>query len=90
MQEWGQCMAGWLRRGAAALLQSGPVPRHVAFIMDGNRRFADRLQLDRYGGHSRGYDKVNHFKTCTSAQPLCGALACQTFLAAHAIWFLHP
>lgn len=53
-----QTVAGWLRRGAAAVLQTGPVPRHVAFIMDGNRRFAERLHLESFRGHSKGYDKV--------------------------------
>lgn len=53
-----ETVAGWLRRGAAAMLQMGPVPRHVAFIMDGNRRFAERQQLETSRGHSRGYDKV--------------------------------
>ena len=66
-----ETVAGWLRRGAAAILQLGPVPRHVAFIMDGNRRFAERLRLASVQGHSRGYDKV-----CTARQrmhcPMCG------------------
>ena len=53
-----ETVAGWFRRGAAAILQMGPVPQHVAFIMDGNRRFAERLQLESVQGHSRGYDKV--------------------------------
>lgn len=29
---WGR-LGGWARRGAAAVLAGGPVPRHVAFIM---------------------------------------------------------
>jgi undecaprenyl pyrophosphate synthase len=53
-----ETVAGWMRRGAAAILRMGLVPRHVAFIMDGNRRFAERLQIEAFRGHSRGYDKV--------------------------------
>jgi len=36
----------------------GP-PRHIAVIMDGNRRFAARLGLSTAEGHERGKDKVN-------------------------------
>jgi ditrans,polycis-polyprenyl diphosphate synthase len=51
-------VAGALRRVAAAVLRAGPVPRHVAFIMDGNRRFADAHGWERAQGHARGFDRV--------------------------------
>eukprot|EP00727_Mastigamoeba_balamuthi_P009597 m51a1_g526 hypothetical protein (317) ;mRNA; f:361710-363377 len=47
-----------LRRAVASVLRSGAMPRHVAFIMDGNRRFADRLGLARQKGHEYGLDKL--------------------------------
>jgi hypothetical protein len=34
------------------------VPAHVAFIMDGNRRFADTHSLLRIDGHKQGYNRV--------------------------------
>ena len=50
------------RRMLARILQAGPIPRHVAFIMDGNRRFADRaLSGNVASGHTKGFDKVLDF-----------------------------
>jgi undecaprenyl diphosphate synthase len=37
---------------------AGPVPRHVAIIMDGNGRWARKRFLPRFAGHSRGVDTV--------------------------------
>jgi len=48
-----------VRRLAQHLLKGQPLPKHVAFIMDGNRRFADRLSLQRIDGHKQGYDQVD-------------------------------
>jgi len=50
----------FLYRGYERLLTSeikeGLIPDHIAIIMDGNRRFADRLGFDRIIGHHRGAD----------------------------------
>jgi undecaprenyl pyrophosphate synthase len=40
------------------VLRAGPIPRHVAFIMDGNRRYADRSKIDRRSGHVSGYKSL--------------------------------
>ncbi|KAJ3195870.1 cis-prenyltransferase [Irineochytrium annulatum] len=40
------------------LLKLGPVPKHVAFIMDGNRRFAQNRGLQVQKGHEEGFSKL--------------------------------
>ncbi|KAF8065380.1 Decaprenyl diphosphate synthase-like protein [Lyophyllum atratum] len=53
----------WLRNLVADIAQSflltvlaaGPIPKHVAFILDGNRRYARSRQKRVIDGHSAGY-----------------------------------
>ena len=40
------------------LLRCGSIPKHVAFIMDGNRRYAKRLGIEHIQGHSQGFEKL--------------------------------
>ncbi|KAH8386970.1 hypothetical protein KR093_003788 [Drosophila rubida] len=37
---------------------SGQIPHHIAFVMDGNRRFARSKHIDKIEGHSRGFSKL--------------------------------
>lgn len=49
----------WLQRFSIRLLQCGPIPNHVAFIMDGNRRFATKNNFKtKTDGHLKGFDKL--------------------------------
>uniref|UniRef100_A0A3B3Z7M4 Alkyl transferase n=1 Tax=Periophthalmus magnuspinnatus TaxID=409849 RepID=A0A3B3Z7M4_9GOBI len=48
----------FLERIAANILKAGPMPKHVAFIMDGNRRFARKKNMDRQEGHTQGFNKL--------------------------------
>ena len=50
--------ASLLRRAVTSILRAGPIPAHVAFIMDGNRRFAERRGDAVVAGHEAGYQKV--------------------------------
>lgn len=49
----------WLESFVIKVLQSGPIPQHVAFIMDGNRRYADKFNLNQMDGHSHGFQKLS-------------------------------
>ncbi|QRV79071.1 dehydrodolichyl diphosphate synthetase [Ceratobasidium sp. AG-Ba] len=44
-----------LTRLVIFILSSGPVPQHVAFVMDGNRRYARQKQMEIAGGHMEGF-----------------------------------
>jgi undecaprenyl diphosphate synthase len=43
---------------AASETEAAPVPRHIAIIMDGNRRWAARRHLPRQLGHRQGVEAV--------------------------------
>ncbi len=47
-----------LRKIEEKLKESGPVPRHVAVIMDGNGRWAGKRKLPRVAGHRAGIKAV--------------------------------
>ena len=55
---WCSATTRYLRQLVGTVLGYGPVPRHIAFIMDGNRRFAERRHEDRAAGHTYGFHKV--------------------------------
>jgi ditrans,polycis-polyprenyl diphosphate synthase len=49
----------FFQRMALRILSTGNVPRHIAFIMDGNRRFAKQHNFETVlEGHSRGASKL--------------------------------
>ncbi len=54
----GDALRNMTERRLRELVRAEPVPRHVAIIMDGNRRFASAQGLDVQGGHARGRDTL--------------------------------
>ncbi|EHY60835.1 Dehydrodolichyl diphosphate synthase complex subunit SPAC4D7.04c [Exophiala dermatitidis] len=47
-----------LRELLIGALRQGPVPKHVAFVMDGNRRFAKRHRIETVEGHNLGFEAL--------------------------------
>ncbi|KAK9373372.1 putative undecaprenyl diphosphate synthase-domain-containing protein [Lipomyces chichibuensis] len=55
-----QYFIAWTQELFMSVLKTGPVPQHVAFVMDGNRRFARRRKLEVREGHSAGFESLAH------------------------------
>ncbi|XP_011204581.2 dehydrodolichyl diphosphate synthase complex subunit DHDDS [Bactrocera dorsalis] len=50
----------WHEILAMKIMRSGGyIPRHIAFVMDGNRRYAKSQHLRNIEGHSHGFDKLS-------------------------------
>ncbi|XP_022136359.1 dehydrodolichyl diphosphate synthase 6 isoform X2 [Momordica charantia] len=48
-------VAIFLRRCIFTVISIGSIPNHIAFIMDGNRRYAKKKKLGKGAGHRIGY-----------------------------------
>ncbi|KAF1813849.1 undecaprenyl diphosphate synthase family protein-like protein [Eremomyces bilateralis CBS 781.70] len=52
----------WVTQQARELLmgtlRQGPIPQHVAFVMDGNRRFARGNNMETIEGHNLGFEAL--------------------------------
>ena len=47
-----------LRELLIGALKQGPMPQHVAFVMDGNRRYARSHRMETIEGHYRGFEAL--------------------------------
>lgn len=55
----------FLSRLYLAVLASGPIPKHVAFVMDGNRRFARLRNRQVVHGHEQGFESLKNVSRLT-------------------------
>lgn len=55
----------WLEQCACSIVKAGRIPQHVAFIMDGNRRFAREHGMEVANGHKMGYEKLEQVRAVT-------------------------
>lgn len=49
----------WFEKLAIKIIKQGPVPAHIAIIMDGNRRWATQKHLNKCEGHKIGFEKLS-------------------------------
>jgi ditrans,polycis-polyprenyl diphosphate synthase len=47
-----------LRELLIGALSQGPIPRHVSFEMDGNRRYARNRKIETVEGHHLGFEAL--------------------------------
>jgi ditrans,polycis-polyprenyl diphosphate synthase len=50
-----ESLQNFLRKCVIAVLSYGPMPKHIAFIMDGNRRYAKSRSIKEGTGHRVGF-----------------------------------
>lgn len=60
-----------IRRVLLGVLKAGPVPRHVAFIMDGNRRYARAKGVNVIQGHIDGFAALRRVRAQTRFYAPC-------------------
>lgn len=48
----------WLTSLLIFIVSLGPIPKHVAFVMDGNRRYARGKGQKARDGHSEGFESL--------------------------------
>ena len=46
-----------------SILAAGPVPQHIAFIMDGNRRYARSKNRKTQQGHVAGFNALRRVRS---------------------------
>lgn len=64
MMEWltsfpaSQALLNVTKKFVARCIETGPVPQHIGFVMDGNRRFAKNHHIELKEGHSAGFESM--------------------------------
>lgn len=57
-----QKKTSYLRSFCNNVIKAGQLPQHVAIIMDGNRRFAKKVNCERSKGHEKGFEKLTEVR----------------------------
>lgn len=57
-----QKKTSYLRSFCNNVIKCGQLPQHVAIIMDGNRRFAKKVNCERSKGHEKGFEKLTEVR----------------------------
>ncbi|KAL1566661.1 ditrans,polycis-polyprenyl diphosphate synthase [Salvia divinorum] len=57
-------LVGYMRRFLFRFLSVGPIPCHVAFILDGNRRYARKWKMDDRMGYKVGFLALMRLMRC--------------------------
>ncbi|KAF3985264.1 hypothetical protein FT663_00419 [Candidozyma haemuli var. vulneris] len=64
MSEWISTFPGYtsvvsrVKKVVGSIIRTGPTPRHVGVIMDGNRRYAKSHKIELKEGHNLGFDSM--------------------------------
>ncbi|CDJ40708.1 dehydrodolichyl diphosphate synthase, putative [Eimeria tenella] len=80
-------MLNFVERLLCGVVAAGPVPSHVAFVMDGNRRFSSKQQQAAAYGHSCG---AHALKTVAAACAAAGVRVVSVFAFALANFYRNP
>lgn len=57
-------LSNFVRRFLIGVLSIGPIPDHIAFIMDGNRRYSKKCKLEEGAGHRLGFTALISMLKC--------------------------
>lgn len=57
-----QMVLAWMQDLLIRTVRTGPLPRHIALVMDGNRRYARKLHMETIEGHSQGFESLKLVK----------------------------
>jgi ditrans,polycis-polyprenyl diphosphate synthase len=63
-----------LRELLIGALRQGPIPQHVAFVMDGNRRFAREHHIETVEGHNMGFEALARVRSARLQCPILPTL----------------
>ena len=55
---------------AIKIIHLGPMPKHIGFIMDGNRRFAKTNAFKAFKGHEMGFKRLEKVRRILELFPI--------------------